>query len=69
VDVGAIESIHAHLRAARAAGCAIILVSAELTELLALSDRIAVMLRGQFVAVVPRAEATVERIGRLMSGA
>jgi general nucleoside transport system ATP-binding protein len=69
VDVGAIESIHGALRAARAAGRAIVLVSAELPELLALSDRIAVMLRGQFVAVLPRREATVERIGRLMSGA
>jgi simple sugar transport system ATP-binding protein len=69
VDVGAIESIHAHLRAARAAGRAIVLVSAELRELLALSDRIAVILRGQFAAVLPRAEATVERLGRLMSGA
>jgi general nucleoside transport system ATP-binding protein len=69
VDVGAIETIHAHLRAARAAGRAVVLVSSELRELIALSDRIAVMLRGQFVAVLPRAEATVERLGRLMSAA
>jgi ABC-type uncharacterized transport system ATPase subunit len=69
VDVGAIETIHAHLRAARAAGRAIVLVSSELQELVELSDRIAVMLRGQFVGVMPRGEATVARIGRLMSGA
>jgi general nucleoside transport system ATP-binding protein len=69
VDVGAVEIIHRHLRAARAAGRAIVLVSTELTELIALSDRIAVMLRGRFVAVLPRGEATVERIGALMSGA
>jgi simple sugar transport system ATP-binding protein len=69
VDVGAIELIHAHLRAARTAGKAIVLVSAELQELVELSDRVAVMLRGRFVGVLPRGEATVERIGRLMSGA
>jgi general nucleoside transport system ATP-binding protein len=69
VDVGAVETIHAQLRAARAAGRAIVLVSTELRELIALADRIAVMLRGQIVAVIPRAEATVERLGRLMSGA
>jgi general nucleoside transport system ATP-binding protein len=69
VDVGAIETIHAHLRAARAAGRAIVLVSSELRELIALADRIAVMLRGQCVAVLPRGAATVERIGQLMSGA
>ena len=69
VDVGAIESIHAHLRAARTAGRAILLVSSELSELLALSDRIAVMLRGRIVATLPRHEATVAALGRLMSGA
>ena len=69
VDVGAIEFIHAQLRAARAAGKAVLLVSAELTELLALADRIAVMYRGRVVAVLPRAEATEERLGGYMTGA
>jgi simple sugar transport system ATP-binding protein len=69
VDVGAIEFIHAQLRAARGAGKAVLLVSAELTELLALADRIAVMYRGRVVAVLPRTEATEERLGAYMTGA
>jgi simple sugar transport system ATP-binding protein len=44
-------------------------VSAELAEVLALADRIAVMYRGAFVAILPRAEATSERLGALMTGA
>ena len=69
VDVGAIEFIHGQLRAARAEGKAVLLVSAELSEVLALADRIAVMYRGRFVAILSRAEATVERLGALMTGA
>lgn len=69
VDVGAIEMIHQRLRAARDAGGAILLVSAELHELLALADRIAVMFRGRIVTVVDSADATVERLGRAMTGA
>jgi ABC-type uncharacterized transport system ATPase subunit len=69
VDVGAIESIHARLRAARDAGTAILLVSAELSEVLALSDRVAVMYGGRIVSIVPRAEASEERLGPLMTGA
>jgi general nucleoside transport system ATP-binding protein len=69
VDVGAIETIHAHLRAARDAGRAILLVSSELQELLALADRIAVMLRGRIVATLARDDATIAALGSLMSGA
>ncbi|MEI6740439.1 MAG: ABC transporter ATP-binding protein [Gemmatimonadaceae bacterium] len=69
VDVGAIEFIHAQLRAARDAGKAIVLVSADLQEVLALSDRVAVMYGGQFSTVLPRAEATMEMLGRFMTGA
>ena len=69
VDVGAIEFIHDRLRAARASGKAILLVSAELSEVMALADRIAVMYRGRFVAILSRREATRERIGALMTGA
>jgi simple sugar transport system ATP-binding protein len=69
VDVGAIEFIHERLRAARAEGKAVLLVSAELSEVLALADRIAVMYRGRFVAILSRAEATVEQLGALMTGA
>ena len=69
VDVGAIEFIHAQLRAARATGKAILLVSADLTEILALADRVAVMYGGRFVTVLPRAEATPDVLGRFMTGA
>jgi ABC-type uncharacterized transport system ATPase subunit len=69
VDVGAIEFIHARLREARAAGKAVLLVSADLAEVLALADRIAVMYEGRFVTVLPRAEATPEVLGPYMTGA
>ena len=69
VDVGAIEFIHDQLRRARDAGKAVLLVSADLAEVLALADRVAVMYRGRFAAVLPRAEATTERLGPLMTGA
>jgi ABC-type uncharacterized transport system ATPase subunit len=69
VDVGAIEFIHERLRAARAAGKAILLISAELNEVLGLADRVAVMYRGRFATVVPAAEATEETLGEYMIGA
>lgn len=69
VDVGAIEFIHAQLRKARDAGKAILLVSADLVEILALADRIAVMYEGRFAALVPRADASPEVLGPYMTGA
>jgi simple sugar transport system ATP-binding protein len=69
VDVGAIEFIHAELRAARDAGKGILLVSADLPEVLALSDRIAVMYGGRFVTVLPAAQCTAEQLGPYMTGA
>jgi simple sugar transport system ATP-binding protein len=69
VDVGAIEFIHSRLIAARDAGKAILLVSAELNEVLSLSDRIAVMTGGRFVATMPAADATEELLGEYMTGA
>jgi ABC-type uncharacterized transport system ATPase subunit len=69
VDVGAIEFIHAQLREARAAGKAVLLVSADLQEVLALADRIAVMYGGRFAAVIPRAAASEEVLGQYMTGA
>jgi general nucleoside transport system ATP-binding protein len=69
VDVGAIEFIHDQLRKARDAGKAVVLVSADLAEVLALSDRIAVMYRGRFATVLPRAEASAEVLGPYMTGA
>jgi general nucleoside transport system ATP-binding protein len=69
VDVGAIEFIHDQLRRARAEGKAILLVSADLVEILALSDRVAVMYGGRIVVTLPRAEATTESLGPYMTGA
>jgi simple sugar transport system ATP-binding protein len=69
VDVGAIEMIHAQLRNARDAGKAVLLVSADLVEVLALADRIGVMYRGRIVTVIPRAEANEEVLGEYMTGA
>jgi simple sugar transport system ATP-binding protein len=69
VDVGAIEFIHARLREARDAGKAILLVSADLAEILALSDRIAVMYEGQIVVVMPRRDASQQVLGPYMTGA
>ena len=69
VDVGAIEFIHAELRKARDAGKAVLLVSAELKEVLTLSDRIAVMYGGRLVAMFARSEASEEVIGPYMTGA
>jgi len=69
VDVGAIEFIHAALRRARDAGKAILLVSAELREVLDLSDRVAVMYGGRLVVTLPRAEASEDVLGAYMTGA
>ncbi|MCC7538721.1 MAG: ABC transporter ATP-binding protein [Deltaproteobacteria bacterium] len=69
VDVGAIEEIWRRLGSARDRGTGVLLVSSELTELLALSDRIAVLVRGRIVAVLDRAEADREKLGELMLGA
>ena len=68
VDIGAIEFIHARLLEIRDAGCAILLVSVELDEILALSDRILVMNAGRIVGEVVRGEADTHRIGLMMAG-
>ncbi len=68
VDVGAIEFIHAQLREARAAGAAVLLVSAELKEILALADRVAVMYRGKLTKVIPIEQADEETLGQYMTG-
>ena len=66
VDVGAIEFIHAELVAERDRGRAILLVSAELSEILALSDRILVMYRGAVAAQFRREEASEAALGAYM---
>ena len=68
VDVGAIEFIHARLLEIRDAGCAILLVSVELDEIMTLSDRILVMNAGRIVGEVTRGEADADRIGLMMAG-
>lgn len=68
VDVGAIEFIHSQLREARAAGKAVLLVSAELKEILALADRVAVMYRGKLTKVIPIEQADEEMLGEYMTG-
>ncbi|MGW1997052.1 ABC transporter ATP-binding protein [Embleya sp. NPDC001921] len=68
VDIGSIENIHARLIEYRDAGHGILLVSAELSEILALSDRVLVMYEGRIVAELPRAEADVRTIGLAMAG-
>ncbi|MBI5080464.1 MAG: ABC transporter ATP-binding protein [Chloroflexi bacterium] len=68
LDVGSIEYIHRRIIEKRDEGCAVLVVSAELDEILALSDRIAVMYHGRIVAVMPSAEATREKLGLLMAG-
>jgi simple sugar transport system ATP-binding protein len=68
IDVGAAEFIHGQFLALRASGGAVLLISEDLEELFALSDRIAVMYGGRIMADLPVAEATVERVGLLMAG-
>ncbi len=68
VDIGAIEFIHAELLALKARGCAILLVSVELDEILALSDRVMAMNAGRVVGCLPRADADRHRIGLMMAG-
>jgi simple sugar transport system ATP-binding protein len=67
VDIGAIEFIHRKLVAMRDAGCAILLVSAELEEVTALADRLLVMREGRIVGEVDPKTATSEEIGLLMT--
>jgi simple sugar transport system ATP-binding protein len=67
VDVGSTEFIHRKLVSARDAGMAVLLVSAELEEVMSLADRIAVMYRGRIVGVLDAAEATPELLGYMMA--
>ena len=67
LDVGSIEFIHKQVISKRDAGTAVLLISAELDEILELSDRIAVMYRGRIVDVVDGRTANKEAIGLLMA--
>lgn len=69
VDVGGIEFLHARVRAARDSGSAVLLVSADLNEILALADRVVVLYAGRVRGPVAIEAATPQRLGRLMTGA
>jgi simple sugar transport system ATP-binding protein len=69
VDVGAQAAIWDHIRAARRRGLAVLLISADLDELIGLSDSLKVILRGRFVADVDPATVTPEDLGSAMTGA
>ena len=69
VDVGAQAAIWDHIRDARRMGLAVLLISADLDELIGLSDAITVVLRGRFVAKVDPAHVTPEELGSAMTGA
>ena len=69
VDVGAQAAIWDHIRNARQAGLAVLLISADLDELIGLSDSIKVLLRGKFVADADPATVTPQELGTAMTGA
>ena len=68
VDIGAIEFIYGQLRAMRDAGCAVLVVSSELDEILALSDRVIVMNQGHVAGELPIGECNENTLGMLMIG-
>jgi ABC-type uncharacterized transport system ATPase subunit len=68
VDIGAIEFIHGRLRAMRDAGGAVLVVSSELDEILALADRVLVMNAGRVAGELPIDECSEQALGRLMGG-
>jgi simple sugar transport system ATP-binding protein len=69
LDVGSIEYIHKRIVAKRDEGAAVLIVSSELEEVLALGDRIAVMYQGKIVDIIDPKDTTFERLGLLMGGA
>jgi simple sugar transport system ATP-binding protein len=68
IDVGAAQFVHGQFLAMRRSGGAVLLISEDLEELFALSDRIAIMFGGRILATLPAAEASIERVGLLMAG-
>jgi simple sugar transport system ATP-binding protein len=68
IDIGATEFVHRQLLDLRASGGGVLLISEDLEELFALSDRIAVLYAGRVMADLPIGQATVERVGLLMAG-
>jgi len=68
LDIGAVGYVHEQLLAARARGAGILLISEDLDELLALSDRISVIYRGRLSAPLERSAFSVPEIGLMMAG-
>lgn len=68
IDIGATEFVHEQIVKARDQGVGVLLVSADLGEIMALSDRILVMYEGQIVGELAAEEATEEKLGLLMAG-
>jgi general nucleoside transport system ATP-binding protein len=68
LDVAGIETVHSYLRAAAERGVALLLISEDLDEILALADRVAVMYEGAIVGEREAVSATVEELGLLMAG-
>jgi simple sugar transport system ATP-binding protein len=68
LDFAAIAEIHDRIVAARNSGAAVLLVSADLDELLELADRLVVMFEGEIVHATPVAQADLGTIGRAMAG-
>ncbi|MEH2462354.1 ABC transporter ATP-binding protein [Nostoc sp.] len=68
LDVGATAAVHSRILTERDRGAAILYISTELEEVMTMSDRIAVIYRGEFVAILDAQTATVEEIGLLMAG-
>ena len=68
LDIGATEYVHKCLFDQRESGTATLLISEDLDEILALSDRIAVIFEGEIMGVLDRKEATAEKLGLLMAG-
>jgi simple sugar transport system ATP-binding protein len=68
LDIGATEYVREQLLEQRSRGAAIMLISEDLDEILALSDRIAVIYEGRIMDILPREKATPERLGLLMAG-
>ena len=68
VDIGAIEFIHGRIIQARDEGLAVLLVSADLNEVMSLSDRIIVLFEGRVMGELSQAEATAETLGLMMAG-
>lgn len=68
LDVGAVEAIYSHIRRAREQGLGVLLISSELDELIAVSDRLVVLYRGRIVGEMASDPANREAIGAMMSG-